>query len=406
MRVEERFLKYVVYDTQSKESDQIPSTEGQLVFARALMEELQEMGISDAMLSENGYLYGSIPSNTEETVPVIALIAHMDTAESYPGPQETPRVIRHYNGEAFPLESGVRMDPEKDENLRNSVGDDIIVTNGRTLLGGDDKAGVAEIMTALEYFVSHPEAKHGRILFAFTPDEETGASMSGIDLSRLPADFAYTVDGAAFGEIEYENFNAAAARIKIHGIDTHPGDAKDKMRNANLFACEFQSMLPAWKRPEHTEGYEGFYHLESIQGTCSCCELTYLIREADSARFQEMKTALLEIADYMNRKYGAAVIETDIKDSYRNMREFVLPYMSFIEKAKACIGKQGVSPVSNLIRGGTDGAALSCRGLPCPNLGTGTFNHHGVTEFANIRQMNQCTELLKDLLLVTEASCK
>lgn len=400
MNVAERFLNYVVYDTQSKESNVIPSTEGQLVFARVLMEELRSLGICDAVLSENGYIYGSIPANVEAAVPTLAFLAHMDTAESYPGPQTTPQVITNYSGEAFRLESGVWMDPAKDAHLKASTGDDIIVTNGLTLLGGDDKAGVAEIMTALEYFTSHPQVKHGKILFAFTPDEETGASVNGIDLEKIPADFAFTVDGAAFGEIEYENFNAAAAHITVHGVDTHPGDAKGTMRNANLLAIEFQTMLPAWQRPEHTEGYEGFFHLETMQGTCSCCELTYLIREADGEKFQKMKTTLLEIASYLNRKYGADVIEVALSDSYHNMKEFVLPHMHFIEKAKAAIRKQGVDPVSNLIRGGTDGATLSGRELPCPNLGTGTFNHHGVTEFANIRQMNQCVELIKELLTI------
>ncbi len=394
----ERFLRYVVFDTQSDENSKtVPSTNSQMEFAKVLLQEVKDLGIEDVHLSDHGYVYGSIPSNIVKPVPTIGFIAHMDTADTFKGPSETPRIIEKYNGEDIVLESGVVMSPEKDENLRKSIGCDLIVTNGHTLLGGDDKAGVAEIMTALERLLKG-DIPHGKVAFAFTPDEEIGSGMEDFDINAFGAKYAYTLDGAGFGEIEYENFNAAGAKIEVKGVTTHPGEAKDKMINASLVAMEFDNMLPSWRRPEHTDSYDGFYHLLDIQGNCEHCVMNYIVREADRSKFEAMKTYMLTVADQLNEQYGEGTVTITLKAQYYNMARLVEPHKHIVENARKGITALGGIPKSSLIRGGTDGASLTYMGVPCPNLGNGSFNHHGVTEFANIQQMEKCSELVLEIV--------
>lgn len=398
MTLVERFLKYVTFDTQSDEnSGTVPSTSTQMDFARILLQEVKDLGIEDVHLSDHGYVYGSIPSNIKKNVPVIGFIAHMDTADTFKGPSETPKIIKNYDGGSFKLDSGVVMNPNKDENLRRSVGCDLIVTNGHTLLGGDDKAGIAEIMTALERLLQG-DIPHGKVAFAFTPDEEIGSGMEDFDTDAFGAKYAYTLDGAGFGEIEYENFNAAAAKILVKGVTTHPGEAKDKMINASLVAMEFDNMLPAWRRPEHTDGYDGFYHLLDVKGNCEHCELNYIVREANRSKFEAMKEYMNTVAEQLNEQYGEDTITVTLKPQYYNMAQLVEPHKHIVENAQKGIIKLGGTPKSSLIRGGTDGASLTYMGIPCPNLGNGSFNHHGVTEFANIQQMEKCSELVIEIV--------
>ena len=398
MTLVERFLKYVVYDTQSDQfSNTVPSTSSQMEFAKVLLEEVKELGIEDVHLSDHGYVYGSIPSNVKKPVPTIGFIAHMDTADTFKGPSKTPRIIENYDGESFKLESGVVMNPNKDENLRKSKGCDLIVTDGYTLLGGDDKAGIAEIMTALEKLLKE-DIPHGKVAFAFTPDEEIGSGMEDFNVDAFGAKYAYTLDGAGFGEIEYENFNAAGAKIEVKGVTTHPGEAKDKMINASLVAMEFDNMLPAWRRPEHTDGYDGFYHLLDVKGNCEHCEMNYIVREANRSKFEAMKTYMNTVADQLNEQYGEDTVTITIKAQYYNMAQLVEPHKHIVENAKKGIVKLGGIPKSSLIRGGTDGASLTYMGVPCPNLGNGSFNHHGVTEFANIQQMQKCSDLVIEIV--------
>ena len=398
MTLVERFLKYVVYDTQSDQfSNTVPSTSSQMEFAKILLEEVKELGIDDVHLSDHGYVYGSIPSNVKKPVPTIGFIAHMDTADTFKGPSKTPRIIENYDGESFKLESGVVMNPNKDENLRKSKGCDLIVTDGHTLLGGDDKAGIAEIMTALEKLLTE-DIPHGKVAFAFTPDEEIGSGMEDFNVDAFGAKYAYTLDGAGFGEIEYENFNAAGAKIEVKGVTTHPGEAKDKMINASLVAMEFDNMLPAWRRPEHTDGYDGFYHLLDVKGNCEHCEMNYIVREANRSKFEAMKTYMNTVADQLNEQYGEDTVTITIKAQYYNMAQLVEPHKHIVENAKKGIVKLGGIPKSSLIRGGTDGASLTYMGVPCPNLGNGSFNHHGVTEFANIQQMEKCSDLVIEIV--------
>ena len=397
MTLVERFLKYVVVDTQSDQfSGTVPSTSSQMEFAKVLLQEVKDLGIEDVHLSDHGYVYGSIPSNVKKPVPVIGFIAHMDTADTFKGPSKTPRIIENYDGEDIVLESGVVMKPDKDENLRRSVGCDLIVTNGHTLLGGDDKAGIAEIMTALERLLTE-DIPHGRVAFAFTPDEEIGSGMEDFDVDAFGAKFAYTLDGAGFGEIEYENFNAAGAKIEIQGVTTHPGEAKDKMINASLVAMEFDNALPAWRRPEHTNGYDGFYHLLDIHGNCEHCVMNYIVREAKRSKFEAMKTLMNTVADKLNEQYGEGTVKVTLKPQYYNMASLIEPHKHIVENARKAITKLGGIPKSSLIRGGTDGASLTYMGVPCPNLGNGSFNHHGVTEFANIQQMQKCSDLVVEI---------
>ncbi|MFR7989566.1 MAG: peptidase T [Anaerovoracaceae bacterium] len=395
MKLYERFLNYVMYDTMSLVGQNtVPSTPGQRVLAEALTEEIRSFGIEDVRLDEKGYIYGSVPANIDEEVPVIGFIAHMDTSDAHPSPKQRPRIIENYDGSVIQLAPGVELDPDTDANLKNAVGCSIIVTDGTTLLGADDKAGAAEIVTALEYMAAHPEFKHGKVAFSFTPDEEIGTSQDNFDVAAFGADFAYTVDGADFGDIEYENFNGASAVIRIKGVETHPGEAKDKMKNAALIAMEFDAMLPPWERPEHTSDYEGFYHLLDIKGDCSDCEMSYLIREHDREKYEERKETVKRAAAMINARYGNGTAEVEIRDGYRNMAEMVRPHMHLIDFAKEAIAECGVEPRVPAIRGGTDGAELSFKGVPCPNLGTGSFNHHSLMETANIDHMEKCCEAI------------
>lgn len=399
MRAYERFLKYVMYDTTSLEGrETVPSTPGQKVFAQVLVSELEALGIEDVRLDDKGYIYGSIPSNIEKEVPMIGFIAHMDTSDAHPSPASTPRIIENYDGSILELAPGVVLDPADDHNLQSAIGCDIIVTDGTTLLGGDDKAGVAEIMTALEYITSHPQFSHGKIAFSFTPDEEIGTSQDHFDVAAFGADFAYTVDGADFGDVEYENFYGATAKVTVKGVSTHPGEAKDKMKNASLIAMEFDALLPSWQRPEHTEHYDGFYHLLRIAGDCENCQMAYLVREHDYDKYEEKKAFLEKAAALLNEKYGEGTVTLEIEDGYRNMAEMVRPHMHLIDFAKEAIAACGTVPRVPAIRGGTDGSELSYKGVPCPNLGTGSFNHHSLSEVANIDHMDQCSEVLLKII--------
>ena len=396
MDVTERFMAYIALDTTSDEnSPSCPSTERQWALARLLEKEMQALGIQDVRVDENGYVYGQIPANVANA-PAIGLIAHMDTVDAVPGSPMHARRVR-YEGGALLLnpEKGIRMTPEE-----KHVGKELIVTDGTTLLGADDKAGIAEILTFCEYVLAHPEEKHGKICIGFTPDEEIGRGADRFDVAGFGADFAYTVDGDCVDEIEYENFNAAAAKILVHGYSIHPGSAKNKMRNAARLAMAFNAMLPANEIPECTEGYEGFYHLCAIRGEEQEAELTYIIRDHDRQKFEQKKDRMRKIAAYLNDQYGENTFELHLKDSYYNMREKVEEHPEVIARALDALRAAGMTPRCVPIRGGTDGARLSFMGLVCPNLGTGGYNGHGVYEYACVEEMETLVEALKKLILL------
>ena len=397
MRAYERLLNYVQFDTASNEaSETCPSTPGQLELGRSLVEEMRLMGISNARMDENGYVYGEIPANAEG-FPTIGLIAHMDTVDCVPALPMHARIVENYDGGAVQLEGGDVLDPADYPELRLRAGKDLIVTDGRTLLGADDKAGVAEIMTACEQLLSQ-NLPHGEVRIAFTPDEEIGRGADRFDVKGFGADFAYTVDGDELGGIEYENFNAASAQLTFHGRSVHPGSAKNKMINAALLAMEFDSLLPPQERPEHTEGYEGFYHLCGVKGETELAESVYILRDHDRARFEARKATVARIATYMNEKYGAGTVECNVQDSYYNMREVIEPRMDIIRRAEAAYRAVGVTPFEKPIRGGTDGSKLSFMGLPCPNLATGGMNYHGRFECIAVQDMDKMAEMLVALL--------
>ena len=397
MRAYERLLNYVQFDTASNEaSETCPSTPGQLELGRSLVEEMRLMGISNARMDENGYVYGEIPANAEG-FPTIGLIAHMDTVDCVPALPMHARIVENYDGGAVQLEGGDVLDPADYPELKNRAGKDLIVTDGRTLLGADDKAGVAEIMTACEQLLSQ-NLPHGDVRIAFTPDEEIGRGADRFDVKGFGADFAYTVDGDELGGIEYENFNAASAQLTFHGRSVHPGSAKNKLINAALLAMEFDSLLPPQERPEHTEGYEGFYHLCGVKGETELAESVYILRDHDRARFEARKATVERIAAYMNEKYGAGTVECNVQDSYYNMREVIEPRMDIIRRAEAAYRAVGVTPFEKPIRGGTDGSRLSFMGLPCPNLATGGMNYHGRFECIAVQDMDKMAEMLVALL--------
>ena len=397
MRAYERLLNYIQFDTASNEESQsCPSTPGQLELGRSLVEEMRLMGISNARMDENGYVYGEIPANAQG-YPTIGLIAHMDTVDCVPALPMRARIVENYDGDAVQLEGGDVLDPADYPELKNRAGKDLIVTDGRTLLGADDKAGVAEIMTACEQLLSQ-NLPHGEVRIAFTPDEEIGRGADRFDVKDFGADFAYTVDGDELGGIEYENFNAASAQLTFHGRSVHPGSAKNKLVNAALLAMEFDSLLPPQERPEHTEGYEGFYHLCGVKGETELAESVYIIRDHDRARFEARKKTVARIAAYMNEKYGAGTVECNVQDSYYNMREVVEPRMDIIRRAEAAYRAVGVAPCEKPIRGGTDGSRLSFMGLPCPNLATGGMNYHGRFECIAVQDMDKMAEMLVALL--------
>ncbi len=398
-RVIERFLEYVKIDTQSSEgSSTMPSTMKQHDLASLLEKQLGEMGAEEIVYDkEHGYVYASVPASAGcEDAPVIGFIAHMDTSPAVTGAGVNPRIIEDYDGKDIVLneEKQVVMRIADFPELASYRGRRMIVTDGTTLLGADDKAGVAEIMSMAEYLMQHPEISHGKIRVGFTPDEEVGAGADHFDVALFGADFAYTVDGGRLGEMEYENFNAAGAKVSIHGRSVHPGSAKDKMRNAILMAQEFQSMLPVAENPMYTCGYEGFYHLDSLQGTVEEAMAEYIIRDHDREKFEKKKANFLRIGEFLNKKYGAGTFEIAMKDSYYNMREVIEKHMDIVDRAKNAMRQLEVEPVVSPIRGGTDGCRLSYMGLPCPNLCTGGGNFHGKYEYACIDEMETIVQLL------------
>ena len=397
----ERFLRYVTFDTQSDEtSAATPSTEKQRVLGVHLARELEELGLEGAHLAENGAVYGWLPATPgREGVPVLALISHMDTAPRVPGDHVKARVVSYEGGElVLNREKGIVMSPADFPDLLPQVGKDLVVTDGTTLLGADDKAGVAEIFTAVEYLIAHPEIPHGRVAVCITPDEEVGRGADYVDLETLGAQFAYTVDGGPLGTLEYENFNAAGGEVLIHGVNIHPGDAKDKMKNAGLIAAEFISMVPPAETPAHTAGYEGFYHLCTMVGDESQARLEWIIRDHDWEKFQIRKETMARIGAYLEAKYGPGTVEVRLTDSYYNMKEKILPHPQVLEWARAAYRKAGVEPRDVPIRGGTDGARLSYLGLPCPNLSTGGYHFHGVYEYIPVASLEKMTEILVHLL--------
>lgn len=399
MTVSERFLKYVSFGTNSDEnSDTCPSTESQRVLGRFLAEELTAIGLSNVGVDKDGYVYGVLPATPgRENDPSIGFIAHMDTSNAVKGDEIKPQTVR-YNGGDIRLNETVSIKVKDFPYLEKYVGCDIITTDGTTLLGADDKAGIAEILTACEHLIAHPEISHGRIAVCFTPDEEIGRGADRFDLKRFACDWAYTVDGGELGEIEYENFNAASAKITVHGVNIHPGSAKNKMKNASLLAAEFINMLPKAETPAHTEGYEGFYHLCGMEGDETLAKLVYIIRDHCMERFLKRKEFVQNLVAYLNGVYGEGTFEADIRDSYYNMREKVEPFMHIIDNAVNAMKTVGVEPLIVPIRGGTDGARLSFEGLPCPNLSTGGANFHGIHEFIPIQSMEKMVEVLVTLM--------
>lgn len=390
-------MRYVSFDTQSdEESVTFPSTAKQLALGAALVEEMKELGIEDARLDENGYVYGTVPG--DEGLPTIGLIAHMDTSPDASGANIQAKIIPYQGGDVcLNEEKGIYLRESEYESLRNHHGKHLIVTDGTTLLGADDKAGVAEIMAAAEILLKS-NRRHATLKIGFTPDEEVGRGADRFDVKGFGADYAYTADGGTLGELEYENFNAAGARVTVHGLNIHPGSAKDKMVNSMLIAMEFQGLLPVNQRPEYTEGYEGFIHLLRIRGEVENTQMQYIIRDHDMDRFEEKKAVMTAAADFINRKYGEGTLELQMKDSYFNMKKRIEPCMYVVERAKAAMKKVGMEPREVPIRGGTDGARLSYEGLPCPNLCTGGENFHGRFEYIPVEDMEKCVEMLVEIL--------
>lgn len=401
MNVTERFLEYVKFDTQSDEfTNMTPSTPGQMIFARYLQQELQKMGLDDITLDDNGYLMATLPSNIENNnnVPTIGFIAHLDTSPDMSGRHVNPRIVKAYDGNDILLsaDGAIVLSPSEFPELLNYKGQDLIVTDGTTLLGADDKAGIAEIISAVAWMQEHPEMKHGKIRIAFNPDEEIGQGAHKFDVKQFGCDWAYTMDGGEIGELEYENFNAAVAKITFSGRNVHPGYAKHKMINSMRIANQFVIMLPRWETPEHTEGYEGFYHLVGMEGSVEKTTLTYIIRDHDRDRFERRKKEMEHLTRKINNEFpGCATIE--LKDQYYNMREKIEPLSHIIEIAEEAMRRADITPVVVPIRGGTDGAQLSFKGLPCPNLFAGGLNFHGRYEFVPIRSMEKATDTIVEI---------
>ena len=394
--VRERFLKYVQVETTSCEANECcPSTPGQRVLGEMLVGEMRALGMPNAFMDEHGYVYGFIPAKGTADMPVIGLIAHMDTSDAVPGATK-PQVIPAYDGGVIRLKNGVEISGFSF--LPELKGQELIVTSGDSVLGADDKAGVAEIMTLCERMLAPDAPNHGKICVAFTPDEEIGRGADLFDVPGFGADFAYTVDGGALGELEYECFNAASCVVRVKGVNIHPGSAKNQMINASLAAMEFAGMLPPWERPEHTEGYEGFFHLTGMNGNEEAAELRYILRDHDSAKLETKKAMMNTACDVLNKRYGAGTATIELKDSYRNMREIVEQHPEIIERAKKAFKENGVEPIVQPIRGGTDGAQLSFRGLPCPNLSTGGYNFHGRKELIPVPAMEKMVDVLVSLI--------
>jgi tripeptide aminopeptidase len=406
MNVTERFLKYVSFDTQSSEtSGKTPSTPGQRVLAEAIAEELKQTGLEDVILDDNCYLMATLPANTEKKVPVIGFVAHLDTSPDISGKNVKPRIVTYNGGDIVLSETGeVVLSPGMFPELNDYIGQDIIVTDGTTLLGADDKGGISAIISAMQYFIEHPEAEHGKIRIAFTPDEETGQGADHFDVEKFGCEWGYTIDGGPVGELEYENFNAAAAKVRFKGLNVHPGTAKGKMVNASLLAIEFASWLPVIKRPEYTEGYEGFFHLTSMGGTVEEALLSYIIRDHDRKLFEQKKQMLRSLTHLMNERHPGST-QLEMRDQYYNMREIVEPKKHIINLALEAMAAAGVKPIVKPIRGGTDGARLSFMGLPCPNIFTGGLNFHGRYEFLPVRSLEKSMEtIIKIIELLTKQS--
>ena len=397
MALVERFLKYVSFDTQSSEETEVtPSTPGQMVFAKYLKEELESLGLEDITLDEHGYLFATLPANIDKPVPTIGFIAHMDTSPDMSGKDVSPRIVQNYDGSDIVLcaEENVVLSPSQFPELLDHKGEDLIVTNGKTLLGADDKAGIAEIVSAIVYLKEHPEIKHGKIRIGFNPDEEIGLGAHKFDVEKFGCDWAYTMDGGEVGELEFENFNAASAKITFKGRNVHPGYAKNKMINSIRVANRFCAMLPAHETPEHTEGYEGFYHLISFNGDVEQTTVAYIIRDHDRARFESRKKKIERFVSEINAEYGEGTATFELRDQYYNMREKIEPLMHIIDTAFAAMEAVGVKPNVKPIRGGTDGAQLSFKGLPCPNIFAGGLNFHGRYEFAPIQNMEKAMKVI------------
>lgn len=402
MDIIERFLKYVSFDTQSaEESDTVPSTSKQLVFAKYLRDELKEEGFDDVEMDDNGYVYATLKSNMKKDVPTIGFISHYDTSPDCSGKDVKPRLIRNYDGNDIELSPGIISSTKKFPELLAHKGEDIIVTDGHTLLGADDKAGIAEIVQAMCWLRDHDEVKHGDIRMGFNPDEEIGMGAHHFDVEKFGCEWAYTMDGGDLGDLEFENFNAASAKVTIKGVSVHPGYAKGKMVNANRLAAEFAMMLPADETPETTEGYEGFYHLLGVESNIENAKLSYIIRDHDRERFESRKDFIVECVKKMNEKYGEGTVEADVKDQYYNMKEKIDPNMHVIDIVLKAMQDCGVPPKVEPIRGGTDGAQLSFKGLPCPNIFAGGVNFHGPYEFVSVQVMEKAVQVIINICKIT-----
>ena len=403
MNITERFLNYVKFDTQAAEDSQtVPSTSKQLIFAEYLRDELKAEGFSDVEMDDMGYIYATLKANTKKDIPTIGFISHYDTSPDCSGTDVKPRIVENYDGGDIVLSEGIVSSPTKFPELLVHKGEDLIVTDGHTLLGADDKAGIAEIVQAMCWLRDHDEIKHGDIRIAFNPDEEIGMGAHHFDVEKFGCDWAYTMDGGDIGDLEYENFNAAGAKVTIKGVSVHTGYAKGKMINASRLACEFNSHIPDTDIPETTEGYEGFYHLLSINSHCEEAKLSYIIRDHDRKKFEQRKDFMEHIAEEMNAKYGEGTVTIDIKDQYYNMKEKIDPNMYVIDIVLKAMQESGVRPKVEPIRGGTDGAQLSFRGLPCPNIFAGGVNFHGPYEFVSIQVMQKAVEVIVKICQLTE----
>ena len=404
MNLVERFLKYVSFDTQSDENSGVtPSSAKQMVFAQYLKNELEDLGLEEIELDEHGYLYATLPANTDKQVPTIGFIAHMDTSPDMSGANVTPRIVHKYDGSDIVLceEESIILAPAQFPELLEHKGEDLIVTDGKTLLGADDKAGIAEIVSAIVYLQEHPEIKHGKIRVGFNPDEEIGLGAHKFDVAKFGCEWAYTMDGSEVGELEFENFNAAAAKVIVKGRNVHPGYAKGKMVNAIRVANEFMSLVPADETPEATEGYEGFYHVVGVEGEVEQATISYIIRDHDRTKFETRKEAMLAWAEEINAKYGAGTVVVELKDQYYNMRQQIEPVMHIIDTAFKAMEEVGVTPKVKAIRGGTDGAQLSFKGLPCPNVFAGGLNFHGRYEFVPIQSMEKAMQVVVKIAELT-----
>ena len=403
MNIQERFINYTKFDTQSsEESESVPSTSKQLIFAKYLKEELEREGLEDVEMDEMGYIYATLPANKDD-IPTIGFISHYDTSPDCSGANVKPSIVSNYDGTDIELSPGIVSSPKKFPELLNHIGEDLIVTDGTTLLGADDKAGIAEIMQAMCYLRDNKEIKHGKIRVAFNPDEEIGKGAHNFNVEKFGCEWAYTIDGGDLGDLEFENFNAASGKVSIKGVSVHPGFAKGKMINANRLATEFANMLPAGETPEETEGYEGFYHLLGIESGTECAKMNYIIRDHDRGRFEDRKVFFKRCADKMNEKYGEGTVTAVVSDQYYNMKEKISPNMHVIDIVLKAMQECDVPPKVEPIRGGTDGAQLSFKGLPCPNIFAGGVNFHGPYEFVSIQVMEKAMQVIVKICEITSS---